>query len=1360
MNKYPQRHNKKYAVLPFTKTIRISLMGCAIATLVACQGSPIDGASSSSHSFSSSTGLHSSSIHGLSSAAHSSLPNHHSSLSASSAGVASSVASFGTVVVDADSNGLIEISTLDDLNEIRNNLDGSALFGSNLGCPSSGCKGFELTNSLDFDANGDGLVNEQDPYWNDGAGWIAIGKTVIDSSNYTVMPFSAVFNGNGFTLDHLSIYNPAPNDGANFQVGLFSELQDAEIHNLGLINVFIDHSIYVGAIAGGASNSLFKGCFVTGEIRGAHVIGGMVGSLTDSSIEASYSHVTLHDQFGPSDAGLVGWLQGSEIRGSYSVVNDKEHYSYSGLGLASFSSDDSAIIASHTVRIHTNNTSQSPYASNEAEGILNYLTLNSALAKLKCPTAANDTHCASTTLYEGWEGYTDADGAAYWHFGTAQELPYLYYQTPYNKDSDGDGVSDHLDAFPYQFAAHKDSDSDGAPDINGWHTLCLQACKTQSGLVPDQFPFEPAAIIDLDLDGLADQWAPNCDASCQANSSVALDDLPNDHDNDGLPDDQDSDDNNDGITDIDSDSDGLIEVNNLANLNAVRYSLKGHHYKAGEAATANSSGCPYIYVNGVVTQRCHGHELTTDLDFDTNANGTLDEQDEYWNDGKGWRSIGPDHRNEYSGTFNGNGHVIHSQNNPLFWRMSRLAKVEQLGFTGLAERVNGRGVLADRAYGVIDSVFLVTPTDAYLVREGSPTLSNILMSSGTLGGAIFEAKPRSEEGQLTIKYSLNVQHANTALVSPAMPKTISPQPVLAFWNAPDDTSGIDNSHHHYASLAAFSCISEAPLTGETCEHNSIIDDWQSTTHSAGQPRWDFGSAWQLPGLRMGGQIYRDSDGDGILDRDDALPLIHGASIDSDNDGAPDSWSLLCGTLCEALSPIKTDQFPHNSAAAIDDDLDGMPDSWNSNCDASCQSASGLKLDPSPNDSDNDGLNNQQDSDDNNDGLRDADANSNGLIDIETLEELNAVRFNLGGTAQVWMEAGMQDNSGCPKQVVAGKAANHCHGYELLNNLDFDTSGDGEISASDLFWNDGAGWLPIAYKDKDAAFTAVFEGNGFHIKNLFMLDLPDPATNLSFNSRALFNTLEGAEVRNLGLSGPLTHSQGGSNSALLAAVARHSLIQGCYVKGRVTYRGGDSYSDYDFGSPTAGLVGSIYHSTLIANAAFTEVTGANIAGLVARAYDSTITANYSRSTLNTHHNVMTGPLKKPRSAGLVGYGLRVNINNSYAVSHFDKIAPNRLSATIAGLAPENRGSSSFSVGISVTTNNSYWAAENAASAAGHGTQSTLLALQCATQANDQQCANTPLFVDWQTTVDDDGQPYWHFGDSTQLPTLNIPFEQNL
>ncbi|MCA8837478.1 MAG: fibronectin type III domain-containing protein, partial [Proteobacteria bacterium] len=63
---------------------------------------------------------------------------------------------------DADGDGLIDIATTEQLNNMRYNLAGTSLKtsqsdpGNNAGCPSTGCFGYELINDINFDLDGDG----------------------------------------------------------------------------------------------------------------------------------------------------------------------------------------------------------------------------------------------------------------------------------------------------------------------------------------------------------------------------------------------------------------------------------------------------------------------------------------------------------------------------------------------------------------------------------------------------------------------------------------------------------------------------------------------------------------------------------------------------------------------------------------------------------------------------------------------------------------------------------------------------------------------------------------------------------------------------------------------------------------------------------------------------------------------------------------------------------------------------------------------------------------------------------------------------------------------------------------------------
>ncbi len=118
----------------------------------------------------------------------------------------------------------------------------------------------------------------------------------------------------------------------------------------------------------------------------------------------------------------------------------------------------------------------------------------------------------------------------------------------------------------------------------------------------------------------------------------------------------------DGV-DYDKDDDGLIEIGNLAQLNAVRWDMRGR----GEAAAAHEldylaaypvplegMGCPPVVGDA---GGCRGYELAADLDF-----GTWNSANPYWNEGEGWRPIGDsgtdDSREIYTGVFDGNGRTI------------------------------------------------------------------------------------------------------------------------------------------------------------------------------------------------------------------------------------------------------------------------------------------------------------------------------------------------------------------------------------------------------------------------------------------------------------------------------------------------------------------------------------------------------------------------------------------------------------------------------------------------------------------------------------------------------------------------------
>ena len=117
-----------------------------------------------------------------------------------------------------------------------------------------------------------------------------------------------------------------------------------------------------------------------------------------------------------------------------------------------------------------------------------------------------------------------------------------------------------------------------------------------------------------------------------------------------------------GAIDYDADDNGLIEIFNLDQLDAIRYDLDGN----GEAddpsdADVYAEAFPDA-VSGVVcpNRGCSGYELTRNLDFndpDSYSSGSIDKGWSRGESGEGWHPIGS-HFVRFNSTFDGDGHTI------------------------------------------------------------------------------------------------------------------------------------------------------------------------------------------------------------------------------------------------------------------------------------------------------------------------------------------------------------------------------------------------------------------------------------------------------------------------------------------------------------------------------------------------------------------------------------------------------------------------------------------------------------------------------------------------------------------------------
>lgn len=354
-----------------------------------------------------------------------------------------------TTDLDVDGDGLIEISSLADLDEMRNDLAGSSLYGVSTGCPAGGCFGYELTAELDFDTNSDGVLDSNDDYWNGGAGWVPVGNFVA--------AFSAAFNGNGFVIRNLLVNLPGTND-----VGLFGQVSGGELTNIQLSGSLtsVTGNQDTGILVGGVYDAtIISDCYTSGAVN-AYSGGGLVGSLYSGTIATSFSTATVTGS-GYQNGGLVGASYGSgTIENSFAAGAVTGTTSIGGLVGALYTGavvDNSHAVGSVTGDSDTGGLAGLVYTPTVTDSYWDMETTGQATTagglgaglttvEMQCPVGSNDTGCKSgTTLYEGWD-------PAVWDFGTDSQYPVLILNGQIYRDSDGDGIWDFEDtssSFPW-----------------------------------------------------------------------------------------------------------------------------------------------------------------------------------------------------------------------------------------------------------------------------------------------------------------------------------------------------------------------------------------------------------------------------------------------------------------------------------------------------------------------------------------------------------------------------------------------------------------------------------------------------------------------------------------------------------------------------------------------------------------------------------------------------------------------------------------------------------------------------------------------------------------------------------------------
>ena len=926
---------------------------------------------------------------------------------------------------DDDNDGLIDITTLAQLDAIRHDLDGNGdpasggataygtafpdrdtSSGGRMGCPSGACTGYELRADLDFDTDGSGSVGAGDAYPN----WVPIGTATA--------AYTANFNGNGHIISNMTI-----NSSGVAGVGLFgASLSNSTLENVGLTDVNITAAWPSGI--GFLSVGAFVGQF-EGTLRNSYA----TGTITTTA-GASYNVTTA--------GGLIGYAGRAGVDTGFPTQIDAN---WAAVNITSTSSSTAG---------------STPAAADAAGGLVGRLLSNST------------TPAAVTTSYATGTATSARSGALVGGLVGRLAGPRSTVTASY-WDTTTSAIADDAD--------------NNAPE--GLATAALQTPTGYTGIYA-------AWNIDLnDEAGGDDPWDFGSSSQYPAlkyggHNLVAQ-----------------------GRTvDYDVDDDGLIDISNLAQFNAIRYDLDGNGAPAN--ANAYNSAFPDRYRGvagrmGCPSGTCTGYELMANLDFDTDGdgsthtNGAGDDGDAHYNGGAGFLPIG----GEFAATFRGNGFTIDN----LFIKRS-IGGTSYLGmFTGVSPS------------GRIETLGL---TNAYV--GNSAALTGILAgyNDGTIVGCYVTGKVVSNRGRIGAMAGLL-----DGFFSPAGPGAI----IASYSTAEVQLTGGTGGRGLLVGTSARGSISYSYATGRSHGSGSTGQLISNDTNPGGQATAITASYWDTTTTGVSG---------GLATTALQMPTDYGATssdtffgwnanVDGDADtgdssGNDDPWDF--GTAS---------QYPVLKYGGHDLVAQGRTPV-------------------------------------------DYDADNDGLIDISTLAQLDAIRHDLDGDGapagdgaaynEVFLarERSAAGRMGCP--------AGACTGYELTASLDFDTDGDddgthsgGTGDSGDAYYTtttgEGGGWNPIGghaaavgsgFAGSDATanpFTATFEGNGLTIDNLY-INLSTTADADGRNVGLFANIGRGAAVRNLGLVSPYVKNTrtGGGNLNYNGALAGISsgAVSRVYVDG--------------------------------------------------------------------------------------------------------------------------------------------------------------------------------------------------------------------
>ena len=640
---------------------------------------------------------------------------------------------------DKDADGLIEVSNLEQLAAMGMDVTGNGrpdypavrkLFYAAFPIMDNEevcefCFGYELTRSLDFADPSSYATGVLNPDWRTGIGW--------QPKNLGDFRSPATFDGNGYVINNLYSHMTSLDDRRSEASGLFAHVrEDSVIRNIGVINVDITGAHNVGGLAATNEGEVLNS-YTTGRVSGKDNVGGLVGA---NRRIIRFSHSATEASGESRVGGLVGWStagsrgQEASITASFATANvtggsevgglvgrnEEGHVAFTyATGPVAGPSRVGGLVGVNAAGNYPSNVTAS-YATgdvsgHEAAGGIAGANSGSIIASFATGSVSG------SVVVGGLVGDNSMPWVDRWDEGGAGTVIASYAAAFVSGETSVGGLAGRnpgrliLSFWDIDVSGQSNGTGDGnVPTNSGKTTAELQSPAGFTGVFSawnidldnadgdytletgagDFWDFGtsqqyPVLKAEFDGDGVA-TWQEFGEQGREPSStapSAAPPDTP-------AP-----------VTtpvatvpasqSLDTDSDGLIEVSNLEQLNAVRFDLDGNGIPDGAGDKAYASAFPAAETNPC--SGCNGYELTRPLDFQDLESYSSGAVNPLWTKGSGWLPIGVgSSETSFTATFEGNGHTIRSLfvNRTTFLEDAGAAGL--FGFTGSSAVIRGIGL--------------------------------------------------------------------------------------------------------------------------------------------------------------------------------------------------------------------------------------------------------------------------------------------------------------------------------------------------------------------------------------------------------------------------------------------------------------------------------------------------------------------------------------------------------------------------------------------------------------------------------------------------------------------------------------------